>query len=71
MIRGTLTQGVGGLYFARTLEGEEYPLRAKKKFRRQGLTPVAGDRVTGRPRGSDRNRWSAPPDGGRAGTCRG
>ncbi len=57
MIRGTLTQGVGGLYFARTPEGEEYPLRAKKKFRRQGLTPLVGDEVLFTPGMGEEHGW--------------
>lgn len=46
MMEGVIVQGRGGLYTARDAEGREYVLRAKKKFRRQGLTPLIGDRIT-------------------------
>ncbi len=46
MMEGVIVQGRGGLYTARDQEGREYVLRAKKKFRRQGLTPLIGDRIT-------------------------
>ena len=43
--RGTLVRGVGSFYTVRTPEGEEYTLRCKKKFRRERLSPLAGDEV--------------------------
>ena len=49
---------MGGLYTARTEDGREYVLRAKKKFRRQRLVPLVGDRVLFTPGGiSDEHGW--------------
>ena len=49
---------MGGLYTARTDDGREYVLRAKKKFRRERLTPLVGDRVTFTPGEiSDEHGW--------------
>ena len=58
MMEGIIVQGRGGLYTARDEEGREYVLRAKKKFRRQGLTPLVGDRIVFTPGGiSDEHGW--------------
>ena len=48
-MEGIIISGVGGLYFVRVVTGEIYPCRAKGAFRRKGLTPLAGDRVSIRP----------------------
>ena len=49
---------MGGLYTARTEDGLEYVLRAKKKFRRQRVTPLVGDRVLFTPGEiSDEHGW--------------
>ncbi len=56
--RGTLVRGMGGLYTVRTDEGREYILRAKKKFRRQHITPLVGDHVEFTPGEiSDEHGW--------------
>ena len=45
MTEGVIIRGRGGLYTARDAQGREYVLRAKKKFRRQGLSPLVGERM--------------------------
>jgi ribosome biogenesis GTPase len=45
MKEGILVRGRGGFYTVREEDGKEYVLRAKKKFRRLGLTPLVGDRI--------------------------
>jgi len=58
MMEGVIVEGRGGLYTARDENGGEYVLRAKKKFRRQGLTPLVGDRIAFTPGGiSDEHGW--------------
>ena len=46
---GIIVSGVGGLYSVRAESGEIFPCRAKGAFRRRGLTPLVGDRVSIRP----------------------
>ena len=48
-IEGIIISGVGGLYSVRTDSGENFPCRAKGAFRRNGLSPLVGDRVSIRP----------------------
>jgi ribosome biogenesis GTPase len=48
-IEGIIISGVGGLYSVRANSGEVFPCRAKGAFRRKGLTPLVGDRVSIRP----------------------
>ena len=48
-IEGIIISGVGGLYSVRAESGEVFPCRAKGAFRRKGLTPLVGDRVSIRP----------------------
>lgn len=48
-LEGMIVSGVGGLYSVRTNSGENFPCRAKGAFRRKGLTPLVGDRVSIRP----------------------
>ena len=58
MLEGTLIRGRGGIYTAQDGEGTEYVLRAKKKFRRLGLTPLVGDRILFTPgTGGDEHGW--------------
>ena len=58
MMEGWITQGRGGLYTAQDAEGNAYVLRAKKKFRRQGMSPLVGDRITFTPgQISDEHGW--------------
>ncbi len=45
MIRGTIVRGMGGVYTARDADGNEYTLRAKKKFRRLHMSPLVGDEI--------------------------
>jgi ribosome biogenesis GTPase len=48
-IEGIIISGVGGLYSVRSESGEVFPCRAKGAFRRKGLSPLVGDRVSIRP----------------------
>ena len=58
MMEGVIVQGRGGLYTVRDAEGNEYVLRAKKKFRRQGMSPLVGDRIDFTPGSiSDEHGW--------------
>lgn len=58
MMEGVIIRGRGGLYTARDAAGQEYVLRAKKKFRRQGLTPMVGDEIAFTPGDiSDEHGW--------------
>lgn len=43
--KGIIIRGRGGLYTAMDDAGNEYVLRAKKKFRRMGISPLVGDRI--------------------------
>ena len=45
MMQGTLLRGRGGFYTVRCEDGTEYVLRAKKKFRRQHISPLVGDDI--------------------------
>ncbi len=53
MMRGIIVCGRGGFYTIREDTGQEYTLRAKKKFRRLGLSPLVGDRVLFTPGGGE------------------
>ena len=58
MIRGVIICGRGGFYTVRDEAGEEFTLRAKKKFRRQGISPLVGDRVLFTPgEGEEEDGW--------------
>ena len=58
MQQGQIIEGRGGLYTVRgDADGIEYVLRAKKKFRRQHLTPLVGDRVDYTPGTGDEHGW--------------
>ena len=57
-MEGIIIRGCGGLYTARDGAGREYVLRAKKKFRRQGMSPLVGDRILFTPGEiSDEHGW--------------
>ena len=57
-MEGVIVQGRGGLYTVRDGAGDEYVLRAKKKFRRMGISPLVGDRVLFTPGDiSDEHGW--------------
>ena len=45
MMEGVIVRGRGGFYTVRDEAGQEFVLRAKKKFRRQRISPLVGDRV--------------------------
>ena len=45
MMTGRLIQGRGGLYTVREDSGQEYILRAKNRFRKEGIRPLVGDMV--------------------------
>ena len=56
--KGTIVQGVGSFYTAAEDEtGERYTLRAKKKFRREHITPLAGDRILFSPGEGEEHGW--------------
>ena len=42
---GTLIRGIGSFYTVRDSGQKEYTLRCKKKFRRDGISPMVGDEV--------------------------
>jgi ribosome biogenesis GTPase len=56
-LEGTLIRGIGSFYTVRTPEGNEYTLRCKKKFRREGLSPMAGDEVVFTPGQGEEHGW--------------
>lgn len=57
-MQGTLIRGMGGLYTVRGEDGAEYVLRAKKKFRRQRISPLVGDDIRFTPGEiSDEHGW--------------
>jgi len=55
--QGVIVKGVGGLYYARGLDGEVHVLRAKGKFRKQRLTPMVGDQIRYTPGVGDEHGW--------------
>ncbi len=55
--RGTLIRGIGSYYTARDAEGRNYVLRCKKKFRRQGISPLTGDEVLFSPGEGEEHGW--------------
>lgn len=57
MMQGEIREGRGGLYTVRDDSAQEHVLRAKKKFRRDGLTPLPGDRVLFTPRSGEEHGW--------------
>ncbi len=58
MTEGIIVRGRGGFYTARDGEGREYVLRAKKKFRRQKISPLVGDRILFTPgEGREEDGW--------------
>ena len=57
MTRGVIICGRGGFYIVRAESGEEFTLRAKKKFRRQGISPLVGDRVLFTPGEGEEDGW--------------
>ncbi len=62
MNEGTIVRGRGGFYTVRDQSGSEFVLRAKKKFRRQHISPLVGDRVLftpgqGKEEGKEEDGW--------------
>lgn len=57
MMRGEIKEGRGGFYTVRDQSGQEHILRAKKKFRREGISPLPGDQVMFVPRGGEEHGW--------------
>ena len=57
MRKGEIKEGRGGFYTVRDEAGSEHILRAKKKFRRDGLSPLPGDRVLFTPRKGEEHGW--------------
>ena len=56
MTEGQIIEGRGGLYTVS--DGwDTYVLRAKKKFRRQRMTPLVGDRVLFTPGTGEEHGW--------------
>lgn len=45
-LSGMIIKGVGGLYTVKTDNSEVYKCKAKGRFRKEKITPLAGDRVT-------------------------
>ena len=57
MLEGILVRGIGSFYTALAPDGSRYELHCKKKFRRQGLTPMVGDRVRFTPGTGEEEGW--------------
>ena len=57
MIKGEIKEGRGGFYTVRDETGQEHILRAKKKFRRDGISPLPGDRVMFSPGSAEEHGW--------------
>lgn len=62
MMEGIIVRGRGGFYTVRDGNGQEFVLRAKKKFRRQKISPLVGDRVyftpgEGKAEGKEEDGW--------------
>ena len=62
MMEGIIVRGRGGFYTVRDGNGQEFVLRAKKKFRRQKISPLVGDRVyftpgEGKEEGKEEDGW--------------
>ncbi len=57
MMTGRIVQGRGGLYTARDEQGAEYVLRAKNRFRREGITPLVGDLIEFTPGKLEEHGW--------------
>lgn len=56
-MNGRIIRGVGGLYTIKDDEGNQYTLRAKGRFRREGMTPLVGDRVLFTPGQGEEHGW--------------
>ena len=56
-LRGVLVRGIGSYYTAKDVGGNCYTLRCKKKFRRQGISPLTGDEVLFSPGEGEEHGW--------------
>ena len=57
MDQGQIIEGRGGLYTVRNQQGEQFVLRAKNRFRREGMTPLVGDLVRFTPGQLEEHGW--------------
>ena len=57
LLKGTLIRGIGSFYTAKDPSGVLYTLRCKKKFRRQGISPLTGDDVLFTPGQGEEHGW--------------
>lgn len=57
MMQGEIKEGRGGLYTVRDEQGQEHVLRARGRFRLDGLTPLPGDQVRFSPRQGEEHGW--------------
>ena len=55
--QGTLIRGIGSFYTVRDTNHQEYTLRCKKKFRRDGISPLVGDEVLFQPGKGEEHGW--------------
>lgn len=55
--KGRILRGVGGLYTVRGEDKETYVLRARGRFRKEGVTPLAGDEVLFTPGAGEEHGW--------------
>ena len=55
--KGTLIRGIGSFYTVRDSAHQEYTLRCKKKFRRDGIAPLVGDEVLFSPGQGEEHGW--------------
>ncbi len=56
-MRGRIVRGVGGLYTVRGEDGQAYVLRARGRFRREGVTPLVGDLALFSPGQGEEHGW--------------
>ena len=57
IMQGVLVKGIGSFYTVRTEQHSEFTVRCKKKFRRERMTPMVGDRVRFTPGQGDEHGW--------------
>ena len=57
MYTGEIVEGRGGLYTVRDEQGQQHVLRARGKFRLDGMTPLPGDQVRFSPRQGEEHGW--------------
>ncbi len=57
IMRGTLIRGIGSFYTVSDEESKQYTVRCKKKFRREKMTPLVGDKVLFSPGTGEEHGW--------------